>query len=123
MYKHLRKAGQKYMIDKRIGKRIKERREALGLTQEEFAEKTGLTPNYISTLERGASFPRCEKLILLLNGLETSADAIFCDVVEHSASYRASTLSEMIGSLSTEDQNRILDMVELMIKQAQIKHQ
>lgn len=111
------------MIDKRIGKRIKERREALGLTQEEFAEKTGLTPNYISTLERGASFPRCEKLILLLNGLETSADAIFCDVVEHSASYRASTLSEMIGNLSTEDQNRILDMVELMIKQAHTNHQ
>lgn len=111
------------MIDKRIGKRIKERREALGLTQEEFAEKTGLTPNYISTLERGASFPRCEKLILLLNGLETSADSIFCDVVEYSSSYRASALSEMIGGLSAEDQNRILDMVELMIKQAQTKHQ
>lgn len=107
------------MIDKRIGKRIKERREALGLTQEEFAEKTGLTPNYISTLERGASFPRCEKLIVLLNGLETSADAIFCDVVENSAPYRASALSEMIGSLPPEDQNRILDVVEMMVKQAQ----
>ncbi len=64
------------MIDKRIGKRIKEQREALGLTQEQFAEKIGVTTNYISTVERGASFPRCEKLILLLNGLETSADAI-----------------------------------------------
>ena len=111
------------MIDKRIGKRIKERREELGLTQEEFAEKTGLTPNYISTLERGASFPRCEKLIILLNGLETSADAIFCDVVDYSFSYRTSSLSEMIGKLPKEDQNRILDMVELMIKQAQTKNQ
>ena len=44
------------MIDKRIGKRIKERREALGLTQEAFAEKTGLTANYISTIERGLPF-------------------------------------------------------------------
>ena len=58
------------MIDKRIGKRLKQRREELGLTQEDLAEKLGLTPNYISTVERGASFPRCEKLILLLNGLE-----------------------------------------------------
>ena len=65
------------MIDKRIGKRIKQCRERLGLTQEEFAEKTGFTANYISTLERGASFPRCENLILLLNALEVSADAIF----------------------------------------------
>ena len=84
------------MIDKRIGKRFKQRREELGLTQDALSEKLGLTTNYISTIERGASFPRCEKLILLLNGLETSADAIFCD-------------------------QRILDMVELMVKQAKSK--
>ena len=82
------------MIDKRIGKRVKQCRERLGLSQEAFAEKTGLTPNYISTVERGMSFPRCEKLIVLLNGLEVSADAIFCDVLEHTADYQASTLSK-----------------------------
>ena len=30
------------MIDKRVGKRIKQRREQLGLTQEQFAEKLGV---------------------------------------------------------------------------------
>ena len=50
------------MIDKRIGERIKQCREQLGLTQEQFAERLGLTTNYISTVERGASFPRCEKI-------------------------------------------------------------
>lgn len=106
------------MIDKRIGKRVKEQRERLGLTQEQFAEKLGVATNYISTIERGASFPRCEKLILLLNGLETSADAIFCDVLDHSTEYRASVLSEKLASLPTEEQKRILDMVEMMIRQA-----
>ena len=67
-----------------------------GLSQEEFAEKTGLTANYISTVERGMSFPRCEKLIILLNGLEVSADAIFCDVLDHSTSYKASELSKKL---------------------------
>lgn len=105
------------MIDKRIGKRIKERREQLGMTQEQLAEKLGLATNYISTIERGTSFPRCEKLILLLNGLETSADAIFCDVLDHSTSSRASALSEKIESLTPDAQKRILDMVELMIRQ------
>lgn len=109
------------MIDKRIGKRIKQRREELGYTQEQFAEKLGLTTNYISTLERGASFPRCEKLILILNGLETSADAIFCDVLAHSQEYRASILSEQIGKLPSDEQQRILDMVELMVQQAKNK--
>ncbi len=106
------------MIDKRIGKRIKERREALGLTQEELAEKLNLTTNYISTLERGASFPRCEKLITLLNGLETNADSVFCDVLEYSSDYRSSALSEKLADLPVKEQKRILDMVELMIKQA-----
>ena len=69
------------MIDKRVGKRIKQRREQLGLTQEQFAEKLGVATNYISTIERGASFPRYEKLVAIINALETSADAIFCDVV------------------------------------------
>lgn len=106
------------MIDKRIGKRIKEQREALDLTQEQFAEKIGVTTNYISTVERGASFPRCEKLILLLNGLETSADAIFCDVLDHSSEYRASYLSTQLDKLADDDKKRILEMVELMVKQA-----
>ena len=99
------------MIDKRIGKRVKQCRERLGISQEELAEKTGLTANYIST------FPRCEKLIILLNGLEVSADAIFCDVLEHSTSYKSSELSEKLASLSPQAQKRILQMVELMIQQ------
>lgn len=111
------------MIDKRIGKRIKQARERLGLTQDELAEKTGLTTNYISTLERGASFPRCEKLIILLNGLETSADTIFCDVVEHSISYKTSVLSEELNTLPFPAQKRILQMVELMIQQERENNQ
>lgn len=106
------------MIDKRIGKRIKERREQLGLTQEQLAEKLGLATHYISTVERGTTFPRCEKLILLLNGLETSADAIFCDVLDHSVDYKASMLSEQIRELPAEEQKRIMNMVELMVAQA-----
>lgn len=107
------------MIDKRIGRRIKERREQLGLTQAEFAEQLGVATNYISTIERGASFPRCEKLIAILNGLETSADAIFCDVLDYSAAYQASTLSEQLRDIPAREQKRILEVVDLMIRQAE----
>ena len=107
------------MIDKRIGKRIKQRREQIGLTQEQFAEKLGVAPNYISTIERGASFPRCEKLIAIINGLETSADAIFCDVIDHTTEYRASVLSQKLQALPPADQKRILEIVEFMVQQAE----
>lgn len=105
------------MIDARIGKRIKQCREKLGLTQEQFAEKTGLTVNYISTVERGASFPRCEKLITIMNALEVSADAIFCDVTTHGNEYKACELSEQLSGLSTEAQKRILNVLEVLIAQ------
>lgn len=107
------------MIDKRIGLRVKEQREAIGMTQEELAEKLGVSSNYISTIERGASFPRCERLILLLNGLQTSADTIFCDVLDYANESRSCLLWEKISSLSSDEQKRILDMLELMVKQAE----
>ncbi len=106
------------MIDKRVGKRIKQRREELGLTQEAFAEKLGVATNYISTIERGASFPRYEKLVMILNALQTSADAIFCDVLDYSFEHRATELSSQLELLPPDEQKRILGMVELMIKQA-----
>lgn len=109
------------MIDKRFGKRVREQRKLLGLTQEQFAEKIGLTPNFISTVERGIAFPRYDKLIAIINGLEVSADAIFCDVVDHSTKYTASHLAKQLEELSDEDQKRILQMVELMIQQAKEK--
>lgn len=94
------------MIDKRVGKRIKQRREQLGLTQEQFAEKLGVATNYISTIERGASFPRYEKLVAIINALETSADAIFCDVVTHSLEYKSYMLLDKMRDLPPEEQNR-----------------
>ena len=107
------------MIDKRIGKRIKECREKLGLTQDQFAEKIGLSVNYISTVERGGSFPRYEKLIKIINGLEVSADAIFCDVISGSVEYKENEVSRRLSGLPTEEQNRILEMLDLMIQQAE----
>lgn len=105
------------MIDNRIGKRFKQCREALGLTQSEFAEKAGFTVNYISTIERGTTFPRCESLISLLNTLGVSADAVFCDVLDHSPNYMSSVLSEKLSVLPSPSQKRILQVVELMIQQ------
>lgn len=40
---------------KEIGKRIKDKRIELNLTQEQLAEKTGLTDTYIGAIERATS--------------------------------------------------------------------
>ncbi len=102
---------------KKFGKRLKECREKAGLTQEALAEKVGCSPTYVSSLERGAAFPRGDKLIAILNILKTSADSVFCDVVDYSSGYKASVLSDKLSKFSVTDQQRILEVVEFMIHQ------
>jgi transcriptional regulator with XRE-family HTH domain len=104
--------------EKLVGKRFKQYREKVGLTQEALAEKLDLHPNYISRIERGTSFPGYAVLIKILNTLEISADAILCDVVNESKRYRESELFVQLKDLELEEQNRILDVIELLVKQA-----
>ena len=105
-------------IYKKIGKRFKENREAMHRTQLELAEMIGTSVTYISSVERGISFPRGDKLVALLNVLNSSADSVFCDVVKASAKQRASLLSDMLSDLPADEQNRILDTIEFLIQQS-----
>ncbi len=108
------------MTDKKaIGKRIKEYREKSGLTQEKLAEKTHLSASYLSAVERGASFPRIEKLIAIMNAIGATADQIFIDVIANTYQLKSSVLSEEIEKLPVKEQNRIFAVVKTMIEQAQ----
>lgn len=48
---------------KRIGKRIRHRREAAGLSQEQLAEKLELSTNHISSIECGKSLLTTKRLL------------------------------------------------------------
>jgi transcriptional regulator with XRE-family HTH domain len=57
-------------LKKQFGRRLQQVRSATDLTQEELAEKVGLTIESISNIERGIhgpSFDTLEKIILALN--------------------------------------------------------
>ena len=105
-------------IYKEIGKRLKENREIQELTQADLAEKVGTSVTYISSVERGISFPRGDKLVAILNALNSSADSVFCDVVQASAKLRASILYDMLLELPSKEQNRILETVVFLIRQS-----
>ena len=106
------------MIDKRVGKRIKQRREQLGLTQEQFAEKLGVATNYISTIERGASFPRYEKLVAIINALATLSIGKLLHLVTHSLEYKSYMLLDKMRDLPPEEQNRILETLDFLVQQS-----
>ena len=61
---------------KEMGERIYDRRKNLGFTQEELAEKLGVSTQMISNLELGKKAIRPENLVKLCTALDVSAD--FC---------------------------------------------
>lgn len=59
-----------------LGNRITSRRKEMGLTQEEFAFKAGISQPYLSQLEKGAFDPTAPVIVRLAVALEMSADEL-----------------------------------------------
>ncbi len=70
---------------KSIGKRIKLARNNLDLTQEQLAEKAGLSPRFISQLERGVAFGSANTIISICKTLKIDPNFLFGDLVKNSS--------------------------------------
>lgn len=59
---------------KTIGLRIKERRQAQGITQEFIADQLDVNPSHVSNIERGVAHPSLTVLVKIANILQCSVD-------------------------------------------------
>lgn len=66
-------AGVKASLRKRFGQRVKELRQATGLSQEAFADRCGFVRSYMSRIERGKANPS-------LDAVQDLADALGVEV-------------------------------------------
>lgn len=64
-------------IKRAVGKRIKTVRQRNGLTQDQLAEQVGLSPKYISGIERGAENPTMDILLRVAKGLRVEPYDLF----------------------------------------------
>ena len=99
-----------------IGKNIRKFREIKKLRQEDLAEKTDLTTNYIGMIERGEKIPSLETFINILNSLGVSADMVLSDVLDNGYKVKDSLLNEKLEKLVPEDKNRIYEVIDTMMK-------
>ena len=99
-----------------IGKNIRKFRHHRGLRQEDLAEITGLSINYIGAIERGEKIPALDTFIDILNALSVSADMVLSEVLQEGYQVKATKLSEQLKPLSAKDQKRIFDVIEVLIK-------
>ena len=67
---------KKPTIEQRLGDVIRERREALNLSQETFAAECGLHRTYISQLERGLKSPTVRVLATIAQTLKLTPDEL-----------------------------------------------
>lgn len=78
-----------------IGNRILSRRKQLRMTQEELAEKAGITPQTVSTAELGKKALRPENIIRICSALGISTDYLLLGEVN------ASDHSALVSRIST----------------------
>ena len=64
-------------IRKRFGGAVRQRRQELGLSQEDLAERAELHRTYISDIERGSRNPSLQNIEKIAKALQTSISLLF----------------------------------------------
>lgn len=104
---------------KAIGLKIKERRQALGITQEHIANALDINPSHVSNIECGRANPSLTALVKIANILECSVDYfIGGEYTYKSDKNKEKSLDDKIMSklkyCDIDKKNRILKMIDLL---------
>ena len=62
-----------------MGRRIRRKRQEMGLTQGEFASRLNISVSYYGHIERGSRTPSLETLVIIANALNVGTDYILRD--------------------------------------------
>lgn len=99
-------------LRKNIGKKIKLARTKTNYTQETLAEKTSLSPRYISQLERGIAFGSVSTIVSLCNALNISSNFLFSDVIDSNFS----DFDDLVDNNFLHDYSQLNDYNKKVIK-------
>ncbi len=99
-----------------IGIRTKSLRRARGLTQEELAERTGLSVNYLSRIERGLENPTLDTLLGLAKALKVEPLDLF--TFEHEADPKRlrQVLDRLVGEIREDQLSQAVKTLRALIR-------
>lgn len=100
-----------------VGRRIRAARTAKGWTQEELAEKAGISPTHVSVIERAGNSVKLETFVSICCALDVSADDILQDLVPSSVHAQVSELDGILHNQPREIQRTVLRVVRAVIAQ------
>lgn len=97
-----------------LGKRIKQARLALGLSQEELARLVGVTKGAIGNYEVDLSSPNEKTLIALMKHLKVDANFLYQDDVDFSV-LDEPEMFRIFNSLTPNGQDKLLDLARMFL--------
>lgn len=97
-----------------LGRRIREERLKLNLTQERLAEDVDLSPAYIGQIERGERSLTLEKLVAVVNRLGVTVDYMLSDSVHPGNEVTYGLLLQLMDGRSEDEKMLAVNMVKLM---------
>lgn len=104
-----------------IGKRIRQQRKKQGLSQEQLAERAGLSIPHMSHIETANTKLSLPALVSVANALGVSVDTLLCDTTVNAKPIYINEIAEILAQ-SSEAQIRIITDVVKTLKQSLDKH-
>ena len=104
------------MIQQQIGGRIRKKRIETGLSQEQVALLSGVTPTYLGQVERGERNPTVGFLEKVAESLGVGIIYFFDDASASDCDYHTKQISRSMQGLSDEQKNSVLDILSAIIK-------
>ncbi|MCL2224105.1 MAG: helix-turn-helix domain-containing protein [Defluviitaleaceae bacterium] len=98
-----------------LGKRIREERRKLDLTQEQLAEDVNVSYPHIGQVERGESGISLEALIAISNRLGVTVDYLLSDYIENEDEYLRQLWVRLVKNRSEKEQDMIINVVKAII--------
>ena len=101
-------------IDKNFGKVLRYFRKKHKLTQEELAEKLGISLKYISRIENGNNGVKTQTLIKYMNILGITPNTIYASFITEKEAAKNVEISEKIVKLSDDKKDFINCIIDLL---------
>lgn len=102
-------------IRRKLGLKVSMLRISKELTQEEFANKIGVSRRLISKIENGTIVPSCEVIYNICDKFNISSDWLL-DLDSTMLSNNTLNLTSIFDKFNEEKQNHILIFLESMLK-------
>lgn len=105
-------------LSREIGKRIRNYRTQLKLSQEELAEKCSLHPTYIRQVERGEKNATIESISRITAGLDVPLSTLFENLERTAAAKKncAGEAYDLIQGLPSKSQEKILEIIKAILE-------